>query len=522
MSSLRSIAHCCIFLLLLPWTISHAQSQDANIVYQTSQPWHKRLFVRSQLHKKTNTEAANLWQVVQQNVQLDTASRRKAVQTEIRWYANNKSYLQRTFNRADPYLYHIVNELQKRNLPLGLAVLPIVESAYDPFAFSHGGAAGLWQLMPTTAKHFGVEQNWWYDGRRDLYDSTTAALDYLAYLGRFFNDDWALALAAYNAGEGTVQRAMQRNKRLGLKTDFWSLQLPKETQTYVPRILALAEIISNPSRIDLELPYVPNAPVIDWVELEHQIDLGVASKLANISLSDLYKLNPGYNHWSTAPDGPHRLFLPVDATAGFLEQVNALAPEERINWTRYTIQSGDSLSSIAQRHQTTVGAIQSLNGLNTNQIKAGSHIFVPSLNISNTDYDFDIAQFNFPRTYYSEQEIAYTVKAGDSLWKIAKSHNVSINQLRSWNGLTGEQYLRPGQKLKLYQNMPYTNKQSSSPEIVRKINYRVRRGDSINKIAQRFHVSSQEINQWNGLSKNHNLKPGEQLIVYVDVTKQSI
>lgn len=504
------ITTCYLCVLLIPQTLFAAD---------TSTPWHKRVFSKSTA-SSINSDR-NLWEHVARNINLHTHRTNPYVKQHYNWYARNTNYLYRVLDRADPYLYHIVQELEARNLPLALALIPVVESAYDPFAFSHGGASGLWQFMPATANHFGIQQNWWYDGRRDIYDSTRAAAEYFAYLERFFDGDWLLVLAAYNAGEGTVQKAIRRNQRAGKRTDFWSLTLPRETQQYVPKILALAEIVARPHKIDLTLPYIGSTPSYDWVEIGHQLDLSVAANIANISLSELYKVNPGYNHWATPPDGPHRLLLPKESIQPFQTALAELPDEDKVNWTRYTIQQGDSLSTIANHHQTTVHAIQSLNNLDSHKIKAGTALLIPTSNLATADYTIDFKTLNLPAFYYSEQEILYTVKSGDSLWKIAKAYRVKINDILRWNNLASTQYLRPGQKIKIISNLPSETSSKQRPEITRKITYRVRRGDSIGKIASRFRVNTNELKQWNGLSESHVLQPGENLIVYVDVTKQS-
>ncbi len=511
---------CLVVSLLLTSTAIAKNNNQEPLVYQSSEAWPKDFFEHAATQRKTR-RADNLWVTIGKQGNIDTAKHRKDVQQQINWYAKNTRYLNRVFNRAEPYLHFIVSELKARNLPLAFAIIPIVESAYDPFAFSHGTAAGLWQLMPATATHFGVEQNWWYDGRRDLYDSTTAALDYLVYLGNFFDGDWHLALAAYNAGEGRVRRAVRRNQQAGKATDFWSLSLPRETQQYVPKILALAEILKNPSSVSLVLPNTLDIKIIDYVELDQQIDLSVVANMSQLSLGELYRLNPGYNHWATAPDGPHRLFLPIDKVPAFEAQLAELSPEDRLNWTRYTIESGDSLSTIALRHQTSVQVLQTLNDLDTHRITTGQHLLIPTTSGAKHDYVLDLSGLNVPSAYYSEQEVIYIVKAGDSLWKVAKSHKVRMNDLMVWNEISAQQHILPGQKLKIWQNMPATQTQGQRPEIVRKVNYRARRGDSVGKIANRFKVKPSEIEKWNGLATGHTLQPGENLIVYVDVTKQS-
>ncbi len=278
-----------------------------------------------------HSRANNIWAHIQKGIST-TSPLKPAVATQVATYHKSKHLLQRSIERGGPYLYHIVTELEKRQLPLAFALLPLVESAYDPKALSRAGAAGLWQLMPTTARSYGVTQNGFYDGRRDLLASTEAALDYLNYLGELFHHDWLLVLAAYNAGEGTVQRAIARNKQAGLSTDFWSLRLPRETQLYVPKLLALVTLVSQADRYGLKLPRTPKTPLIEYIELEHQVDLVMAARLAEISLDELYKLNPGYKQQKTSPNGPHRIFLPSDQVDVFQENLSHLPPVVKANW----------------------------------------------------------------------------------------------------------------------------------------------------------------------------------------------
>ncbi|MDQ7076214.1 MAG: transglycosylase SLT domain-containing protein [Gammaproteobacteria bacterium] len=251
----------------------------------------------------------NLWQRLRAGFALPS-SQHENIQAELNWYKQHPNYLKRVSKRAHPYLYAILNEVEARGLPSELALLPIVESAYDPFAYSHGRAAGLWQMIPGTAKRFGLEQNWWLDQRRDVIASTRAALDYLEYLHRYFNGDWLLALAAYNSGEGTVGRAVRKNRKQGKDTDFWSLKLPKETRSYLPKMLALKQIILQPEKFNTQLEAIKNQPFLDTVQIGSQMDLDLAAQLADISIEQIYRYNPAFNRWATPPKGPFELLIP--------------------------------------------------------------------------------------------------------------------------------------------------------------------------------------------------------------------
>lgn len=279
----------------------------------------KNIFEHDQLETPAqNTEPTpNIWPRIQAGFTMPTDINHQALKSELSWYASNPLYMQRVLQRAEPFLYYILEETEKRKLPAELVLLPIVESAYQPFAYSHGRAAGIWQFIPATGKAYGLKQNWWYDGRRDIYASTEAALNYLEQLNKMFKGDWMLALAAYNSGSGTVRRAIKRNKKQNRPTDFWHLQLPKETRAYVPKLLALKELIANPEKYALSLHFIANTPGFKQVKITTQIDLALAAKLAEIDLKTLYNYNPGFNRWATDPDGPHTLLLPIKAADTF-------------------------------------------------------------------------------------------------------------------------------------------------------------------------------------------------------------
>ncbi|MFB1016310.1 MAG: transglycosylase SLT domain-containing protein, partial [Alteromonadaceae bacterium] len=240
-----------------------------------------------------------------------------------------------------------------------------------------GRASGMWQFVPNTGKRFGMKQNWWYDGRRDVVASTEGAIAYLKYLNRYFDGDWLLALAAYNSGEGRVRRAMKSNARKNKPTDFWSLDLPKETRAYVPKLLALADIIKRPEDFNIKLYEIENKAVIGQVDIGSQLDLAKAAKLAELSLPELQRLNPGFNRWSTDPDGPHRLLIPNRKKAAFIKGLSKLSTDDRLAWQRYKIKPGDSLGKIAQKFNTSVALIKQVNNVNGSQIRTGKYLLIP-------------------------------------------------------------------------------------------------------------------------------------------------
>ncbi len=422
--------------------------------------------------------------------------------TRLSWFVDRPDYVNRVVERARPYLFHIVNELDKRDMPMEIALLPVIESGFQPFANSPSGAAGIWQFIPGTGKVFGLEQTWWYDARRDVIRSTDAALDYLQKLHGYFGD-WELALAAYNAGEGTVGRAIKRNQELGRDTDFWSLDLPTETTAYIPKLLAVAHLVKQPAQYDIRLSPINNKPYLTEVNIGSQLDLTLAADLAEMSKDDLFKLNPGFNRWATAPTGPHKLVLPISKAEHFKTALAKLPKNQRVSWQRHKVQPGESLNQIANRHQTTVTAIKQANKLSDNFISAGAHLMIPMANANASEQEpAAVAITTGKRT-------SYIVKAGDSWWNIAKQHAVDVSELAAWNNKSLNDVLHSGQQLLVWQaDTSKTNRKA--------VNYTIQNGDSLWKISRKFNVKVADVQAWNNLSERSLLRPGQQLTLYVE------
>lgn len=450
------------------------------------------------------------------------------IDNHYKWYARNQRYMARVSERAQRYLFHIVTELEKRQMPQELALLPIVESAFDPFAYSHGRASGMWQFIPATGKNFGLQQNWWYDGRRDVIASTEAALKYLSYLHRRFDGDWLLALAAYNAGEGNVSKAIRRNKRAGKPTDFWSLSLPKETRAYVPQLLALAKVVKDPEAHQIKLQPIANEPYFEQVAIHSQIDLAQAAEWADLDIDELYLLNAGNNRWATHPQGPHNLLLPKDKVENFVANLAAVPTEDRIGWERYRVKSGDSLLVIAKRFNTSVDALKQTNGLKSNLIRLGQMLLIPVATKPAQHYSFSADQ-RLQRTQNNasgkgkSRKVKYEVQRGDSFWKIARQYKVKVASLARWNGMAPKDPLKPGQKLVIWTKDPASALTSgtspSKNSVIRKVAYQVKRGDSLARIAGKFNLSVNDIVRWNPIKKSSYIHPGQSLTLFVDVTR---
>jgi len=475
----------------------------------------------------------DLWQRIRDGFSLEHHLDEARVQSELRWYANHPEYLNRVATRASRYLFHIVDALEQRQMPMELALLPIVESAFDPFAYSHGRASGLWQFIPATGRTYGMQVDYWHDGRRDVRAATTGAINYLDRLHSRLDDDWFLALAAYNSGEGNVRYSMRKNSKAGKPLDFFSLGLLEETRAYVPRLLAISAIIADPAKYNIELLPIANEPYWEMVNTGSQLDLSVAAEIAEISIDELYLLNPAFNKWSTHPDGPHELLLPRQQADTFRVNLAALPLNQRLSWQRHKVKSGESLGVIAQKYNTSVATLQLANKIKGNLIRAGQSLMIPVARGSSETYELSANERLKSRQNYTEKKTGvaptrYIVRQGDSFWEIAQTFKVSMRALAKWNGMATTETLIPGKELVIFSTLTQPAattlatlaKLPESPEVIRKVNYRVRSGESLERIASKFNLPVASVKQWNEkLGRKKYIQPGDRVTLYVDVTQ---
>ncbi len=394
------------------------------------------------------------------------------VRHQLQSFQGRQAYADLIIERARPFLFLAVNEAERRRLPTELALLPIIESAYDPTATSRSQAAGLWQFIPTTGQLFGLKQNQWFDGRRDPLQSTLAAYDYLDQLHAMFND-WELVLAAYNAGPGTISRAIQQNLRTGQPTDYWSLRLPEETMNYVPRFLAVAQLFKQPEANGIRLTSLPNAPYFQTVQTEGPVNLHDVARNSGISFDILKRLNAALKNDRHDPAGPYLLHLPNSTIATSDSQINQLAqpvqvifngepvdhqllartpaailPVARRQQTpgQHEVEAGDTLYSIARAYLTSVADIQRLNGrLQANSLEVGQRIRVPELGQQTSGPEQVIAVI--PSRNDQRVEFRRRVMNGETLETIRQQYDLSLAEIRALNG--NIQGVRPGQMLVL-------------------------------------------------------------------------
>ena len=409
---------------------------------------------------------------------------------------SNQTAVNRISKSGQRYLYHTLTRAEELGLPVELALLPFVESEFDPYAKSVDGATGIWQFMPATGKEWGLKSNWWYDGKKDVLASTEAALQFLTYLHEKFEGDWLLAMAAYNTGPTRVNRAIKKNKREDKPIRFWDLNLPKETTAYVPKLLVLCELIKDPKSFNVNLPSIANRPYFQKVKIPGQLDLMQAADLAGLKPETIYELNPGFNQWATDPSGPHYLLLPIGVSDRFMTQLQSLDQDDLVRWDRYKIRRGDNLYKIASRYKIEVAVLMEINGLASDLIIAGKEIMVPRGSAW--------AGKQNPR------EQVYIVVGGDSLWNISKKFKVSIEDVILWNDLDIAVPLQINQEIKIFSRYERVRQDLPSRDS-RTMLYPVKSGDTISKIASKFEISSKDIQEWNEIEDVSKIFPGQVL-----------
>ncbi|TVQ40183.1 MAG: LysM peptidoglycan-binding domain-containing protein [Wenzhouxiangella sp.] len=455
----------------------------------------------------------DLWQRVTGRFAFASCPDGSRAQQWAHWFGDRPEYMERVLARAQPWLYDIANEIEARDLPGELALLPIVESAYDPFAYSHGRASGAWQFLSGTARDFGIEINEFYDGRRDVYAATRAALDYLAYLGNRFDGDWELALAAYNAGQGRVHRSVQRNLARGRPATFDDISLPRETRAYVPKMHGLGCLFLEPERYGLALPQWPDQPSVARVDLEGPTDIVVLSARAELDLAELLALNAGLNRHLTSPTGPHHLIVPLDREEAVIGTLPTLNGQDTVVWQEISVQRGDTLSGLAQRHNTSVRSLRDANNLNGDMLSIGQVLRLPGNGVTpeNSAYADRYRELaSLQQRLLPTRRFQHQVRPGESLWLIARNYRVSISDIQRWNGMGSSSLIRPGQRLLIHMDSPGSAAASAAPTTAT-TRYTVRSGDSLWLIARRHRVSLADLMRWNGLDETSVLRPGQTL-----------
>ena len=387
------------------------------------------------------------------------------------------------------FMFFVIEELENAKLPIELAFLPYIESNYDPFSISSSGAVGMWQFMPRTGRTYDLERSWWNEDRHDPFKSTSAAIKYLKYLYERFDQDLYLTLAAYNAGPSFLDRQIKRNQRRGLNTDYWSLDLPIQTRNYVPKFIAIEELIINSDQYDIELPFIPYEPVVAKIEIPGQVEILTLSEYLNIKPELLYKLNAGYTKWASAPSEKSVFYIPIEQYDYFQTSENPFSDSNQINWISHTVESGDSLWSLARKYDTEVRIIREINFLENDLLSINATLLIPlSKTESNNFIPYEM----------------HIVSEGDSLWRLAKKYNLEVIDLARMNNIDVNSYLQLGQQLTIGNKNIHRNMESKKRTIL----YSVKQGDNLYKISELFDVSVKSLKDINKFQEE-TLRPGQ-------------
>ena len=446
--------------------------------------------------------AKDLWPALSERFFI-TPAHTHNFQDYLNYYLKHPNYLTRISDRAKPYLYFILQEVKNRQMPYEIALLPVVESGFQPYAKSYQSAAGLWQFMPNTGEMFGLERNWWYDGRQDIQRSTEAALNYLQQLYVQNQYDWLLALASYNAGYGNVLKAkrLYLSKNPNGDANFWNIRkyLPKETQHYVPQLLAVSYLVKHRNSYQITLNPVDNNVYFEKVSLTQQVDFNSLAKITGVAKEQLKLLNAGYLQPTTPPKGPFEILLPVAASQTFK---TALAKQPEIlavQWTKHVVKKGESLSVIAEQYKTRAAAIQRLNEMKNTNIRVGKTLLIPVP----IQYAKQLQKAKEPAKYQGTV-IVHKVKSGESLWTIARYYDISTKELCNWNNIGIREPLYKGQNLKIRSN-----------QYGKQVTYTLKNGDSLWTVAQKYKVSTNQLARWNQISEAEVLQPGQKISVWI-------
>ncbi len=446
------------------------------------------------------------WHRVQSNFKLTHAQVRAEIKPYQRYYCQHAYQIEKTLSQNTALFSYIFEQTQQAHMPSEIAFIPYIESHFNHKAHSRTGALGLWQMMPGTASGFGLRINWWVDQRMDLHTSTQSALSYLHYLYNYFNHDWLLAIAAYDAGEGTVKKAIRRNRQSHKPTDFWSLSLPKETKAYIPKLLGLAEVIKNPQQCKLRLPH--SNTELTAIEVPQQSTFEEIAQLTKISVQHLATYNPHFLHRITERHQPKQTLILPKTYANRLK--GHLTSPKAIHWRHHEVKANETLSQIAQYYHTSTELIQKSNHLHNATIKKGDDLIIAANanHLSQLPTIPKIINHSFHGK--GPKQLIYTIQKGDTLSSIAAPYPVNPAMIRYWNPKTSRSPLKPNQNLVIW-----------LPRINHYDHYVVAEGDTLGHIAQRFGVTIKAIQSINSIRNPHTIKPGSTLKIPIAESNQA-
>ena len=458
---------------------------------EVSQNIKKDTVVREATNNLINEpEYKNIWSYIKQN---NKSKSEVILNDQVLSYMNmhlkDLDKFEEYLNDSYYFIYFVINELEDNNLPIELAILPYIESNYDPFSISSSGAVGMWQFMPRTGRLYKLNKSWWSEDRHDPFRSTEAAVDYLKYLYQRFDEDIYLTIAAYNAGPSLLDRRINQNKRKGDQIDFWSLNVPSQTKNYVPKYIALKELILNSDNYGIKMPEIPFEPVVQKIVIPNQVEILSLSEYLEIKPELLYKLNAGYTKWASAPKDESVFYIPIEKYYLFQSENNPFNNINEINWISHIVKRGDNLWDLAIKYDTEVKIIKEINYLNNDLLSIDDTLLIPlGKTKSNNFIPYEM----------------YIVSEGDSLWSISKKYNLEVRDLARMNSLNENEFLQLGQQLSIGNKNIHRNMESKKRTIL----YSVKQGDNLYKISELFDVTIKSIKEINNFDEV-TLMPGQ-------------
>ncbi len=438
----------------------------------------------------------NIWGYIKKN---NSSKNEILLNDQVLSYMNNHlkdlDKFEEYLNDSYYFIFFVINELEKNNLPIELAIIPYIESNYDPFSISPSGAVGMWQFMPRTGRLYNLNRSWWNEDRHDPFKSTEAAVGYLKYLYERFDEDIYITIAAYNAGPSLIDRRINQNRRKGDDVDFWSLNVPTQTENYVPKYIALRELIINSDAYGIKMPEIPYEPVVRKVVIPSQVEVLALSEYLEVKPELLYKLNAGYTKWASAPKDESVFYIPLEKYYLFESDNNPFKDVNQINWISHSVKKGDNLWDLAMKYDTEVKIIKEINYLNNDLLSIDDTLLIPlGKTKSNSFIPYEM----------------YIVSEGDSLWSIARKYNLEVRDLARMNSLNENEYLQLGQQISIGNKNIHRNMESKKRTIL----YSVKQGDNLYKISELFDVTIKSIKEVNNFNET-TLMPGQIIKVAI-------
>ena len=445
--------------------------------------------------KKLDTTYESIWERIAVNSTIQNQPLDEETLKYLNSYLSNPEQLNKLLVKGEYFIFFVLEQLEKYDLPPELALLPYIESNYDPFSISASGAMGLWQFMPATARIYGLEDTWWYEQRHDPLISTRAAVRYLAYLHNRFGKDLTYTLSAYNGGPTLLEKQIKLNRRMNKDVGYKSLKLPRQTKSYVPKFKAIAELIINSKKYDIQLPKFPNRSVLGQITLDGQIEIFAFSEFSNLKPEFIYKLNAGYTKWASPPGKTTTFNIPIEFVEPLNNKKDGFTQANQINWVTHKVSKGDSLWKIADQYDTEVSVLKKVNYLQSNLLNLNQQLLIPLSNSKN-------------QTFIPYQ--AHIISEGDTLWGLGIKYGISPTEIAKNNGLKINAGLRIGKQLNIGNKNIYRTINSKKRTIL----YSVKQGDSLYRIADIFNIQIKDIIELNSISENE-IKPGQVLKIII-------